>query len=99
MVPNSACRMLLSIIGARNIRKGFRKDGTFDMDCPIGAVWPRLAQSARERSENDCGEKARRLLGAVGISEFDDVIANVGGPGRDQAREAAAVVGEQGARG
>jgi len=24
--------MLLSIIGARNIRKGFRKDGTFDMD-------------------------------------------------------------------
>jgi len=24
--------MLLSIIGARNIRNGFRKDGTFDMN-------------------------------------------------------------------
>src|SRR5260370_33778956 len=104
MVPNSDCRMLLSIIGARKTRKVLQRGGVVDTDLPrwsaqlidaaqrCGVGVEKLQRTVWRRSH-------RRRFGAIAEGKLDDVVADIAGPAGYEFGKTSSVVREQGPRG
>src|SRR6185369_16984433 len=98
MVPNSDCRMLLSIIGARNIRNGLRSGAGDDTSmAPSTALRSRRGRIAgkKERGlERPLVGRPKRQISvrAVAMGERYGVVADVGRPVHEQTCKATEIV-------
>src|SRR5512132_3947761 len=98
-VPNSDCSALLSIRGARKMRKVFQREGVFDTavvpavdvtdHCRAPERWRMSGFGSSARGD------ARLWLPAIAEGELDDVVADIVGPAGDELDESPPVIGEQ----
>src|SRR5260221_10515659 len=96
MVPNSDCKMLLSIIGARKTRNVLQRGGALDTALPywLAQPIPRSVVSEFEVSENLWCRSHRRRFGAIAEGELDDVVADIAGPAGNEFGKTSSVVRE-----
>src|SRR5207253_1060673 len=106
MVPNSACRMLLAIIGMTNIRKGLRSEAGGDTSMILStaraqpgmvALKPVEGRSGRGRSLGICQRASLATqisAGVMAVRQRHRMIADVGRPVSNQCSQAVKVAGE-----